>query len=51
MIYETKEEAVIAAKLMCETLETYVRITLCPNGKGYELFGTGEFVMNVKEKL
>ena len=49
-MYKTLEEAVVAAKEMCEVLETYVKITLCPEGTGYELFGTGKFVMNVKEK-
>jgi len=47
MIYKTLEEAVTAAKEMCEVLETYVKITKCESG--YELFGTGEFVMEVKE--
>jgi len=49
MVYKSLEEAVVAAKIMCETLETYVKITLCPEGTGYELFGTGKFVINVKE--
>jgi len=48
MIYKTLEEAVAAAKEMCEALETYVKITKGLKG-GYELFGTGEFVMEVKE--
>jgi len=48
VIYETIEEAIGAAKIMCEVLETYVKITKTPNG-GFELFGTGEFVMEVKE--
>ena len=47
MIYKTIGEAIIAAKVMCETLETYVKITKCNNG--YELFGTGEFVMEIKD--
>ena len=47
MIYKSIEEAILAAKEMCEVLETYVKITKCD--KGYELFGTGELVMNVKE--
>jgi len=48
MMYKTLEEAVIAAQELCETLESYVKITLCPEGKGYELFGTGELVKTVK---
>jgi len=47
MIYETLEEAVAAAKELCEVLETYVKITKCQ--KGYELFGTGDFVMEITE--
>ena len=47
MIYTTIDEAVLAARNMCEVLETYVKITKCENG--YELFGTGEFVMEIKE--
>jgi len=42
MIYETLEEAVGAAKVMCAVLETVVKITECDGG--YELFGTGEVV-------
>lgn len=48
MIYETLEEAIVAAKELCEAMETYVKITKALKG-GYELFGTGEFVMEVKE--
>jgi len=48
VIYETLEEAVVAAKELCEVMETYVKITKGLKG-GYELFGTGEFVMEVKE--
>ena len=47
MIYATIEEAVKAAKEMCQSLDTYVKITKCE--KGYELFGTGDFVMEIKE--
>lgn len=47
VFYETLEEAVAAAKEMCAVLETYVKITKCEGG--YELFGTGELVMEVKE--
>ena len=47
MIYKSIEEAILAAKEMCEVLETYVKITKCD--KGYELFGTGEFVMEIKD--
>jgi len=48
VIYETLEEAVVAAKKLCEVMETYVKITKGLKG-GYELFGTGEFVMEIKE--
>ena len=48
MIYKTLEEAVDAALVMCDALETIVKITKAPKG-GYELFGTGEFVMEVTE--
>jgi hypothetical protein len=47
VIYETLEEAIGAAKVMCEVLETYVKITECEGG--FELFGSGKFVMEVKE--
>ena len=47
MIYETLTEAVTAAKEMCYTLETIVKITECKGG--YELFGTGKYVMEVTE--
>lgn len=47
MIYETIEDAIAAAKELCAAMETYVKITKCP--KGYELFGTGKFVMEIKE--
>jgi hypothetical protein len=47
VIYETLEEAVLAAKEMCGALETIVKITACKGG--YELFGTGDFVMEVTE--
>lgn len=47
MIYETIEDAIAAAKELCAAMETYVKITECP--KGYELFGTGKFVMEIKE--
>lgn len=48
MIYETIEEAIIAAKKLCEAMETNVKITKALKG-GFELFGTGEFVMEVME--
>jgi hypothetical protein len=44
----TIEEAVTAAKEMGDALDTYVTITKAVP-KGYELFGTGEFVMEIKE--
>ena len=47
MIYKTLEEAIVAAKEMCRVLETYVKITECETG--YELFGTGDFVLEIKE--
>ena len=47
-MYKTIEEAKIAAKEMCEALETNVKITVAPDDKGYELFGTGEIVIEVK---
>ena len=47
VIYETLEEAVLAAKKMCYDLETIVKITECKGG--FELFGTGKFVMEVME--
>ena len=46
-VFETLEEAIAGAKELCEVMETYVKITKCEGG--YELFGTGEFVMEVKE--
>lgn len=47
VIYETLSDAVVAAKKMCYDLETIVKITKCDGG--YELFGTGKFVMEVTE--
>jgi len=47
MIYKDLDAAIVAAKDMCVALDTYVKITKC--AKGYELFGTGEFVMEIKE--
>ncbi len=47
MIYKDLESAIVAAKEMCETLETYVKITKAKGG--YELFGTGTLVETVKE--
>tara|TARA_A200000159_G_scaffold81813_1_gene75639 strand:+ start:642 stop:821 length:180 start_codon:yes stop_codon:yes gene_type:complete len=46
-IYETIEEAVVAAKSLCESMETNVKITKCE--EGYELFGNGEYVMTITE--
>lgn len=40
MIYETLEDAITAAKMLCECLDTYVKVKKAPEG-GYELFGTG----------
>jgi hypothetical protein len=47
MFYENIETAIVAAKEMCVALDTYVKITKCK--EGYELFGTGEVVMEIKE--
>ena len=46
-IYETLEEAVVAAKSLCESMETNVKITKCE--EGYELFGNGEVVKLITE--
>lgn len=46
-IYETIDEAVVAAKALCEAMETIVKITKCK--EGYELFGNGEIVMTITE--
>lgn len=48
VIYETIEEAIVAAKELVDAMDTYVKITKAPKG-GFELFGTGEFVMEVME--
>lgn len=47
MIYKTLEEAIVAAKELCSALETYVKITEAVGG--YELFGNGKFIMEIKE--
>lgn len=47
MIYDTLEEAILAAEEMMEVLETIVKITKAEEG-GYELFGNGELVMVVE---
>ena len=47
MIYKTLGDAINAAKEMCEVQETYVKITKAEDG--YELFGTGAVVHEVKE--
>ena len=47
LYFETLEAAVVAAKEMCAVLDTFVKITECD--AGYELFGTGNFVMEIKE--
>tara|TARA_A200000159_G_C7269873_1_gene316734 strand:- start:317 stop:493 length:177 start_codon:yes stop_codon:yes gene_type:complete len=44
-VYETLDDAVEAALVMCDALETVVKITECEGG--YELFGTGKFVKEV----
>jgi len=48
LIYDTIEEAIVAAKALFEAMDTYVKITKAPKG-GFQLFGTGEFVMEVTE--
>jgi hypothetical protein len=48
MIYETLEDAITVAKMLCECLDTYVKVTEAPEG-GYEIFGTGKFVMEITE--
>ena len=47
MMYETLEEAVVAAKTLMECMDTVVKITKEDNGK-YMLFGNGEVVMVVE---
>jgi hypothetical protein len=47
VIYESLEKAITAAKELCSAMDTYVKITKCQGG--YELFGSGEFVMEIKE--
>tara|TARA_B110000483_G_scaffold241105_1_gene323265 strand:+ start:981 stop:1136 length:156 start_codon:yes stop_codon:yes gene_type:complete len=46
-IYRNIGEAIKAAKEMCVDLDTYVKITECEDG--YELFGTGKLIMEIKE--
>ena len=48
LIYDTIEEAIVAAKELCEAMDTYVKITKAPKG-GFQLFGAGEFVMEITE--
>ena len=45
VVYETLDDAVEAALVMCDALETVVKITECKGG--YELFGTGKFVKEI----
>ena len=47
MMYETLEEAVVAAKTLMECMDTVVKITLEDNGK-YMLFGNGKVVQVVE---
>lgn len=42
MIYKTLEEAEVAARELCEAMETIVKITKTEGG--YDLFGIGEVV-------
>lgn len=47
MMYETLEEAIVAAETLMECMDTVVKITKEDNGK-YMLFGNGEVVMVVE---
>ena len=47
MMYETLEEAVVAAKTLMECMDTVVKITLEDNGK-YMLFGNGKVVQVIE---
>ena len=47
MMYETLEEAIIAAETLMECMDTVVKITLEDNGK-YMLFGNGKVVQVVE---
>ena len=48
MIYKTLEDAIAAAKGFADAfdMDGCVKITSAPEG-GYELFGTGEFILMV----
>ena len=48
MIYKTLEDAITAAKGFADAfdMDGCVKITSAPEG-GYELFGTGDYVMSV----
>ena len=48
MIYQSLEDAITAAKSFADAfdMDGCVKITSTPEG-GYELFGTGDFVMSV----
>jgi|TARA_R110000868_G_scaffold231915_1_gene485361 hypothetical protein len=48
MVYENLEDAITDAKELCDVMETYVKITKGLKG-GFELFGSGEFIMEIKE--
>ena len=47
MIYKTIEEAIVAAKELADAIPTVVKITKAKHG--FELFGTGENIMTIKE--
>lgn len=47
MMYETLEEAIIAAETLMECMDTVVKITLEDNGK-YMLFGNGKVVQVIE---
>ena len=47
MMYETLEEAVVAAKELMNAIDTVVKITLEDNGK-YMLFGNGKVVQVIE---
>ena len=48
MIYKTLEDAITAAKRFADAfdMDGCVKVTVAPEG-GYELFGTGDFLMSV----
>lgn len=47
MLYDTLDEAIVAAEELMDALDTLVKITEAPNGK-FELFGSGKLIMVVE---